>query len=78
MAFDTKRSSKSQPKEKALIIYLKPDKDISDLLQIAKVEGRKLLKCRNVKVADVFKRSIGEFIVVVQNADAGIRNMKSK
>ena len=61
-----------------MIIYSKSNKDISDVLQIAKAEGRKLLKCRNVKVADVFKRSNGEFIVVVQNADVGIENMKPK
>ena len=78
MAFNPRRSSKSPPNEKALIIYSKPNKDISDVLQIAKAEGRKLLKCRNVKVADVFKRSNGEFIVVVQNADVGIKNMKPK
>ena len=67
-----------QVKEKALILYLKPNKDLSDLLQIAKVEGRKLLKCRNVKIADMFRRSDEKFVVVVQNADVGIENMKSK
>ena len=82
MAFVPKRLTKKlkRPKinEKALILHLEPGKDYSDLLQIAKAEGRKLLHCKNVKVADMFKRSSGEFIVVVQNADVGIENMKPK
>jgi len=82
MAFVPKRLAKklnrAKVHEKALIVHLEPGKDYSDLLQIAKAEGRKLLHCKNVKVADMFKRSNGEFIVVVRNADVGIENMKPK
>lgn len=66
--------------EKALIIRLRKGKFVEDVLQIAKVEGAKLLKCKRVSVTEFFHSHFDpeKFIVVVQNADVGIENMKPK
>jgi len=66
--------------EKALIIRLKKEKFLEDLLQIAKSEGAKLLNCRKVRVTEFFHSQLDpeKFVVVVQNADVRIENMKPK
>lgn len=65
--------------EKALIIHLRRGKFVEDLLQIAKVEGAKLLKCKRVRVTELFHSHLDpeKFIVVVQNGDVAKGNMKS-
>jgi len=83
MGFEPKRSvfpPNLRGYEKALIIRLKLGKDIFDLLQIARVEGRKVLKCDKVRVPEFFHSRLDpeKYVVVVQNADVGMRNMKSK
>jgi len=66
--------------EKALIIRLRKGKFVEDVLQIAKVEGAKLLKCKRVSVTEFFHSHLDpeKFIVVVQNGDVAIENMKPK
>lgn len=59
---------------KALIIQTKPNMDMSDVLQIAKAEGAKLLhsKSYNVKVLDILHSRYG-VIVVVRDGGCSIR-----
>jgi len=65
-------------KEKALIVRLKQGKDISDLLQIARVEGRKVLKCEKIRIPEFFHSSLnpGKYVVVVQNGDVARGHLK--
>jgi hypothetical protein len=64
--------------EKALMIRLRKGKFVEDLLQIAKVEGAKLLKCKKVRVTEFFHSHLDpeKFVVVVQNGDVAKGNMK--
>ena len=58
-----------QQKRKALIIRLPLNRDLGDLIQIARAEGKKLLCGHNVTVVDVDRRSQTEWLVVVQDSE---------
>lgn len=65
-------------KEKALLIKIKPNMDIGDVVQVARTEGKKLLKIsKNVKVVDVMRRSEYEFVAIVQ-APEDVSGMKAE
>jgi hypothetical protein len=52
---------------KSLLIVLPVGKDLGDLVQIARAEGKKLLRGCCVKVVDADRRSETEWVVVVQD-----------
>ena len=54
---------------KALIISLPVGRDLGDLVQIARAEGKKLFKGNSVKVVDADRRSQTEWLVVVQDSE---------
>ena len=65
--------------EKALIIRLRKGKFVEDVVQIAKVEGAKLLKCKRVRVTEFFHSHLDpeKYVVVVRNGDVARGPMKS-
>ena len=54
---------------KSLLVVLPLGKDLGDLVQIARAEGKKLLRCCSVKVVDADRRSECEWVVVVQGSE---------
>lgn len=54
---------------KALVVSLPLGKDLGDLIQIARAEGKRLFKGNNVKVVDADRRSQNEWVVVVQDSE---------
>ena len=60
--------------EKALIIKTNPNMDMSDVVQVAKAEGAKLLhsKSYNVKVLDILHSRYG-VIAVVRDGGCSVR-----
>lgn len=60
------------------MVRVNPKMDIGDVVQVARAEGKKLLKTSsNVKVVDLVKRSETEFLVVVQ-ASEGVSGVKAE
>lgn len=65
-------------KRKGLLVRVNPKMDIGDVVQVARAEGKKLLKTSsNVKVVDLVRRSETEFFVVVQ-APEGVSGRKAE
>lgn len=67
---DEKRMSNATKREKSLIIHLDPEKDMGDLLEIARVTGRKVLGVDRVRVKP-FVAAYGNasYVVVVEPWD---------
>ena len=63
--------------KKSLVIMLPPGKDLGDLVQIARSEGKKVMCGRRVKVVDADRRSENEWLVVVQDSE-GVSESKLK
>ena len=56
-------------KKKALLICLPPNRDLGDLIQIARAEGKKIFHGHTVSVVDADRRSPNEWLVVVQDSE---------
>ena len=67
--------------ERALVVNLKPGKDLCDALQVAKSLAKTIFRSKDVKFVDILRVKPQKYVVlieVVQNADVGIENMKPK
>ncbi len=66
-------------KLKALVIKLPFEKDLGNVIQVARAEAHKIFrKPEKIKVLDIIRREYG-YVVVVQNGDGCIsENMKNK
>jgi len=70
------RTKNSASLRRALVISLRPGRDLADLVQIAKSEGKKLFRGLPVRVEEVFQSSrAGDWVVVVQ-ASEGVSESK--
>lgn len=62
-------------KVKPLLIEMDSfDKDIGNVVQIARAEAQKILKCRKVKILDVIRYRPYGWIVMVLNKEHGCSN----
>ena len=81
MAFEPRRFPLSERKcvvERALVVNLKPGKDLCDALQVAKSLLKTTIRS-NVKFTDIFRVRPQKYVVlveVVQDARVGIENAK--
>ena len=78
MAFERRRYPNL---ERALVVNLKPGKDLCDALQVAKSLAKNVFRNRDVKFTDILRVEPGKYLVlleVVQNGDVAIENMKPK
>ena len=63
---------------KALVVQMPFEKDLGNIIQVARAEGMKLYKNpEKIKVLDIINRPYG-WLVVVQNGDGCISEEKPK